>query len=223
MTWGKRMEDTRRTWILSPNYEARPLGHCSIFDTQCGLEHCLAQYKEYTALHYPVVPKFSPVALLSQIAGIFFSLLMATELAPQGNVVPNIHFTKNKKVRNALYCQRYTPRIIEAAGCLRRLILCHSSADKLYEIKQTNKNMIDALGTHLVTWCTFFLFVVTHSEDQDLKMSSQPFLFLPSDLNAPRRCFMSHFRSHQLEETKLSQGFCPLRSTRTLNLMVSLK
>ena len=41
------------------------------------------------ALHYPVVPKFSPVALISQIAGIFFSLLMATELAPQGNVVPS--------------------------------------------------------------------------------------------------------------------------------------
>ena len=40
------------------------------------------------ALHYPVVPKFSPVALLSQIAGIFFSLLVATEVAPQGNVVP---------------------------------------------------------------------------------------------------------------------------------------
>ena len=42
-------------------------------------------------VHYPVVPKFSPVALLSQIAGIFFSLLMLTEfeLAPRGNVVPN--------------------------------------------------------------------------------------------------------------------------------------
>ena len=40
------------------------------------------------ALHYPVVPKFSSVTLLSQIAGIFYSLLMATELAPQGNVVP---------------------------------------------------------------------------------------------------------------------------------------
>ena len=45
------------------------------------------------ALHYPVVPNFSPVTLLSQIAGIFFSLLMATELAPQGNEVPeNGHF-----------------------------------------------------------------------------------------------------------------------------------
>ena len=40
------------------------------------------------ALHYPVVPKFSPVALPSQIAGIFFSLLMATELAPRGKIVP---------------------------------------------------------------------------------------------------------------------------------------
>ena len=30
--------------------------------------------EEKGALHYPVVPKFSPVAFLSQIAGIFFSL-----------------------------------------------------------------------------------------------------------------------------------------------------
>ena len=44
--------------------------------------------EQKSALNLPVVPKFSPVALLSQIAGIFFSLLMATELAPQGNVVP---------------------------------------------------------------------------------------------------------------------------------------
>ena len=55
-------------------------------------------------LGYPVVPKFSPVALLSQIAGIFFSLLRATELAPRGNVVRFAPQNKPFSVKILLAC-----------------------------------------------------------------------------------------------------------------------
>ena len=46
--------------------------------------------EELTALLYPVVPKLYPVSLLSQMAGIFFFLLMAPEVAPRGKEVPNL-------------------------------------------------------------------------------------------------------------------------------------
>ena len=44
-----------------------------------------------------MVPKFYPVALLSQMAGVFFSLLMATEVEPRGKEVPKsvIHMKKS--------------------------------------------------------------------------------------------------------------------------------
>ena len=51
---------------------------------------CSVRYprKQGTTLCSYVVPKFFPVPLLSQIAGIFFSLLMAAEVAPRGKEVP---------------------------------------------------------------------------------------------------------------------------------------